>query len=364
MEYSLNDRAIIFFSAFELTYKKLDDIFALSNPVSNLLTNYEDYLERIKSIVNDSLIFDKIYVALSENKFIDSYIKNLNNKDIVCITYLSKDYPESLKNIEKPPFTLFCKGDISLLNTECIAIVGTRKPTAYGKIVTEKFAEGLVVNNFTIASGMAAGVDSIAHKTALLNNGKTIAVLGSGFENIYPTFNLELSKQIEKYGLLVSEYCPSVKPALFTFPFRNRIIAGLSKGVLITEAGEKSGALHTKEYALEQGKEVFAVPGNINSENSKGTNRLIRSLQGACVLGYEDIVQKFKTNVVTKNDVIKNQISFDEDVILKSLKTGEKTLEELQELTRLPINKLNSALTIYEIKGVIKKLPGNKVILM
>ncbi len=361
MNYNLDEQAIIFFTAFDLSYKKQQEIFSLTEKLSDLLTNFNNYSTQIERYINDKAIFDDICQKLS-NGFLSSYINNLNNEEIVCLTICSTGYPNSLKEIDQTPYILFCKGDISLLNTDGIAIVGTRTPTSYGKIVTEQFAKGLVLNDFTIISGMAAGVDTVAHKTALDNNGKTIAVLGSGFEYIYPAFNKELSRKIVQEGLLITEYKPSTKPALYTFPFRNRIIAGLSKGVLITEAGEKSGALHTKEYALEMGKEIFVVPGNINSAMSKGTNRLIRSLQGACVLGYEDIVSKFKNDVVTvKKPKLNVQVSLEEQMILNALKLEGKTVEQLQEITNLPTSKLNSCLTIFEIKGIVKKLPGNRI---
>lgn len=359
--YNLDEQAIIFFSAFDLTYKKQQEIFSLTSNYSQLISNFNNFSKQIEKIVNDSTIFNDICKNLSDN-FLSDYINNLNKSNIQCLTICSKDYPESLKNIDQPPYILFCKGDISLLKLDGIAIVGTRMPTSYGKIITEQFAKGLVMNDFAIISGMAAGVDTISHRTAIDNGGKTIAVLGNGFEHIYPAFNKELFRKISEQGLLISEYKPSTKPALYTFPFRNRIIAGLSKGVLITEAGEKSGSLHTKEYALEMGKEVFAVPGNVNSLMSKGTNKLIRSLQGACVLSFEDIVYKFKNNVVKTDNPTKNiQLSVEDELILNSIKLEGKTIEQLQEITKLPTSKLNSCLTIFEIKGIIKKLPGNRI---
>ena len=301
--------------------------------------------------------------ALNEN-LLSSYIKNLNSKNIFVLTPYSENYPKKLLELDFPPQTLFCLGDVSLLGTDCIGVVGTRTPTPYGKIVTEKFTRGLCENNFTIVSGLAAGVDTIAHRTALDNSGKTIAVLGGGFEHIFPSFNIELAKRISNEGLLISEYRPSFVPAQYTFPLRNRIIAGLSLGILITEAGEKSGALHTKEFALELGREVFAVPGNINSLMSKGTNRLIRSAQGACVLDFEDIVCVFRQNIVKSSTVKLSQLSFDDQKIVSVLERSEKTIEELTEETGFPIQKLNALLTMLEIKGLVKQLPGNTYVLI
>jgi DNA processing protein len=361
IKYDDNEKSLIFLSMFDLSYKKEQELLSLFNEPKDFLKKFFNCKEEIQKIFEKGShdFISEIEKAIREG-ILNSYINNLNNKDIIVLTPYSKNYPENLKNIEAPPFTLFCKGDISLLNSEGIAVVGTRTPTSYGKIVTEQFCRGLVQNDFTIISGLACGVDTIAHKTALENNGKTIAVLGGGFDNIYPAMNINLSKQIIENGLLVSEYRPNFNPTVYTFPFRNRIIAGLSKGVLITEAGEKSGALHTKEFALEMGKEVFAVPGNVTNLMSKGTNRLIRSAQGACVLNYEDIVCIFRDKVVTSSKSSKfSQVSLEEQLVLKLLQKEERSFEQLQAETGLATSKLNSMLTMLQIKGIVKQMPGN-----
>ena len=376
--YSENERALIFLSLFDIMPQKQKEFLSLFNEPKEILENFYEREEEInklfsKGMKNQSIIeeFSKKYhktvfemkKAIDEN-LLDSYIKNLNKMNIFALTPVSENYPKKLLDLEFPPQVLFCLGDISLLETDSIGVVGSRRITQYGKIITEKFCKGLVENGFTIVSGLAEGVDSVAHKTALENGGKTIAVLGGGFEHIFPTSNTELARRIAKEGLLITEYRPSFQPALYTFPVRNRIIAGLSKGILITEAGEKSGSLHTKEYALELGREIFAVPGNVNSPMSKGTNRLIRSAQGACVLSYEDIVCVFKENVVESKPVEFSQFSLEDQIILKSLETGEKSIEELISLTSFPIYKLNSMLTMLEIRGAVKQLPGNTYILI
>jgi DNA processing protein len=360
IKYNDNEKALIFLSMFDLSHKKEEELLSLFEQPKDFLAEFFERESEISAIFERGSrnLVSEMKKALGEN-YLKSYINNLNKKDVIVLTPYSDDYPESLKNIETPPYVLFCKGDIALLKTEGIAVVGTRTPTTYGKIVTEQFCKGLVQNGFTIISGLATGIDSTAHKTALENNGKTIAVLGGGFDHLYPSFNANLAREIVEKGLLISEYRPSFKPTLYTFPLRNRIIAGLSRGVLITEAGEKSGALHTKEYALDMGKEVFAVPGNVNSVMSKGTNRLIRSAQGACVLSYEDIVCIFHEKVVKSSSLPSSQISLDEQVVLNLLEGEEKTFEQIQNRTNLPTNKLNSMLTMLQIKGIIKQLPGN-----
>lgn len=360
LKYNKNDQALIFLSMFDITHKKEQELLDIFEEPKDILTSFfEKKTEIIKIFGKNQQHIVADMCKYLENDVLSSYIKNLNDKKIIILTLFSENYPENLRNLDMPPFILFCKGDISLLKEEGIGVVGTRRPTSYGKIITEQFAKGLVANDFTIISGLACGVDAIAHKTALDNNGKTIAVLGGGFDNLYPAMNQNLADRIIEKGLLLTEYRPNFSPTVYTFPFRNRIIAGLSKGVLITEAGEKSGALHTKEYALELGREVFAVPGNIISPMSKGTNRLIRSAQSACVLNYEDIVCVFRKKVVTFSKLRSNQLSLEDQLILKSLELEEKNFEELQLETKLQTSKLNSMLTMLQIKGIIKQIPGN-----
>ena len=206
----------------------------------------------------------------------------------------SKEYPEKLKNIYDPPVKLYILGNKQLLNQKGIAIVGTRKATQYGKKVAFDFARNLSEQGINIISGLAVGIDSYAHLGTLQHNnkGKTIAVLGSGLDNIYPKENIELAKQIIKSGgCIISEYPLGTKPEKLNFPQRNRIISGLSEGILIVEAGEKSGSLITADFALEQGKEVFVVPGNILNDTSIGTNNLIK--QGAkLVTKWQEILEE------------------------------------------------------------------------
>ncbi len=377
-KYNNNEKALIFLSMFDLMPQKIHEILSLVKEPSEIITNFNE-LENdinnlfVKSMKQESQVkgynfkYHKTVAEMKKcylNNQIENFIQKLNNEGIKVLTPYSDEYPIKLLDLEYPPQTLYCLGDINLIKSSCIGIVGTRTPTPYGKIVTEKFTKGLCENGFTIVSGLASGVDSVAHTVALNNNGKTIAILGGGFENIFPSFNINLAKRIINEGLLVSEYQPSMKPTLYTFPLRNRIIAGISLGVLITEAGEKSGALHTKEFALNLGREVFAVPGNINSSMSKGTNRLIRSAQGACVLDYEDIVCVFKEKVVKSPNKITRQLNFEEQKIIDILYNGETTFEDLLEKSDYETKKLNSILTILEIKGIIKQIPGNCYILI
>lgn len=208
------------------------------------------------------------------------------------ISIESKEYPEQLREIYDAPLKLYVLGNKEILKQPSIAIVGSRKATEYGKKVALQFSKNLSRNGINIISGLALGIDTCAHLGTLNSNsiGKTIAVLGGGLDEIYPKQNVELAKQIIKNGgCIISEYPLETKPEKLHFPQRNRIISGLAKGVLIVEASEKSGSLITADFALEQGRDVFAVPGNISSSTSFGTNNLIK--QGAkLVTSYEDIL--------------------------------------------------------------------------
>lgn len=210
------------------------------------------------------------------------------------ISINSKEYPKQLKEIYNPPKKLYIIGNKKLLQQKGIAIVGARESTQYGKKIAFNISKELSQKGINIISGLALGIDTYAHLGCLKSKsiGKTIAVLGSGINEIYPKENIELAKNIIKFGgCIVSEYQPEAKANKFNFPKRNRIISGLSEGVLIVEANEKSGALITAEFALEQGREIFAIPGNIDKLQSRGCNLLIRD--GAkIVLSYEDILEE------------------------------------------------------------------------
>ena len=216
----------------------------------------------------------------------------MEKEKINIITQDDIEYPDKLKQIYDSPMYLFIKGNVSLLKRKSIAIVGSRYCTNYGKIIAKSLAEDLVKNNIIIVSGLAKGIDEFSHIGALKNEESTIAVLGSSIDNIYPKENINLAKKIlDKNGLIISEYVIGSKLVKFNFPARNRIISGISDGVLVVEAKEKSGALITVDFALEQGKEVFAVPGNINCNTSMGTNQLIK--EGAkLVCNVNDILQE------------------------------------------------------------------------
>lgn len=226
-------------------------------------------------------------------KGLEKYEIYMKQNNIELIHIYDKYYPEKLKTIYDKPIVLYIKGNKSILNEFSLAIIGCRDHTKYGEIVAKNISYEISKNNIVTISGLARGIDSIAHKETLKAKGKTIAVIGSGVDNIYPEENKELAKEIIKNGgAIISEYVIGTKPQKMNFPARNRIISGMSNGVVVIEAKKKSGTMITVDFALEQGKEVFAIPGNILSQNSEGTNELIK--QGAkLVTNIEDILEEF-----------------------------------------------------------------------
>ena len=221
----------------------------------------------------------------------------LEKNEIQVITIKDKAYPNKLKMIYDNPFILYAKGNISIINNKSIAIIGCRQATQYGKKISEKLSYDLSVNNINIISGLAVGIDTHAHIGTIKNynsvyaRGKAIAVIGNGIDNIYPNQNQKLANNIiESDGIILSEYIIGTKPEKNNFPERNRLISGLSDGVVVVESKKKGGSLITVEFALEQGKDIYAIPGNIDRYNSDGTNQLIK--EGAiCVTNVDDILE-------------------------------------------------------------------------
>ena len=234
----------------------------------------------------------EIDYILDKNKRtnLEKYINYMQKNKINFITIFDEKYPPKLRNLYDKPLYLFTKGNEELLNSNTIAIVGTRNCSKYGENVAKNLSYNLAKNNICVVSGLANGIDKYAHIGALAVEGRTIAVLANGLDSVYPLENKYLAdKIIEKNGLLISEYIVGVKANKMQFPERNRIISGLSDGIVVVEAGKKSGALITADFGLEQGKDIFAVPGNLNNLNSIGTNNLIKD--GANILiNYKDIL--------------------------------------------------------------------------
>ena len=275
----------------------------------------------------------------------------------------SEDYPERLREIDCPPVILYFVGDKSILHEECIAIVGTRTPSAYGREVTESFSKALVRAGLVTVSGLAFGLDGVAAISTLDAGGKTIAVLAGGLDKIYPANHTNLARRIVKRGgLLLSEYLPEVEPQKYFFLSRNRIVAGLSRGLLVAEAGKKSGTLSTVKFALDFGREVFVIPGNITSAMSEGTNALIAEIPHCFTISPSEVL--LRLGIDSKNHGAKSSekaqnLSDDEMKIIDILYIDEKHFDELVEITQFNPKTLATLLTRMEINGLIKKLSGN-----
>ncbi|MDD3098509.1 MAG: DNA-processing protein DprA [Candidatus Pacebacteria bacterium] len=262
---------------------------------------FADNFLKLFSLLSSGQSLEEIWKTLYLPQRIDPLRewKQLKEEKIDFIQTIDKKFPPLLKEINYAPFGIYIKGDIPI-QQPFIAIVGTRKVSPYGKLVTEKIVQELTKYNFVIVSGLANGVDTIAHKTALENKGKTIAILGSGIKNIFPLTNRKLAQEITKNGALISEYSLRAPALKQYFPWRNRIISGLCLATIVIEAPEKSGALITARFALEQNREIFATPGSIFNKNSSGTHNLIK--QGAKLVSQiEDILEELKPIKLIKN---------------------------------------------------------------
>lgn len=277
-----------------------------------------------------------------------------------------KDYPSSLKEIHNPPKQLYIKGEITNQDKVAIAIVGTREYSAYGKQVALDLSSKLAKLGITIISGLARGIDTFAHKAALEAGGRTIAVLGSGMDrkSFSPSCNYALGEEIAKNGAVITEYPEGTIGAIYTFPERNRIVSGLSLGVIVIEAPERSGALITANLALEQNKEVFAVPGNIYDRNSQGAHNLIK--QGAkLVTCVKDVLEELNlTHLLTESPKTKiKPENKEEEIILSALSLQPTHIDDIIKITKLPTSIVNSALTILEIKNAVRNLGKNNYII-
>ncbi len=268
------------------------------------------------------------------------------------------DYPELLNYIGNPPETLYYEGDISLASKPAIAVVGARKATPYGKWAAYGLAKKLSEYGIAVVSGMAYGIDSHAHKGAVENGGKTIAVLGCGVDICYPDSNRVLREKILEEGLILSEYEPGVPPLPYRFPMRNRIISGLCIGTIIVEAGLNSGSLITAECAAEQGRNIYALPGNINSMYSFGTNKLIKD--GATpLIVFDDVIDELGIDRKNASSEQRYELGKDEREVYEFvLQSGEVTTDYICRSTGRPPSYVNAMVTVLEMKGLLQTALG------
>lgn len=290
----------------------------------------------------------------------EGLVRQLDDLNVRILCVDDPDYPSRLREIANPPPFLFVRGPLPILH-KAIGVVGTRGITDYGRMATEKLVGDLAQNGFTIVSGLALGVDAVAHEVALKNKAPTVAVLGCGVDILYPVENAGLSERILKNGnAIVSEY-PMGTPALrHHFPLRNRIVSGLSRGVLIVEGGVKSGALITARYALEQGREVFAVPNDITKRELGGTNHLIRRAEAKLVEKAQDILDEF--GMENANLQLPLSYSTFEAEILGLIANQGKSIDELTLETPYNVARLSEALIGLQLKGVAREIGGKWVL--
>jgi DNA processing protein len=290
---------------------------------------------------------------------LEKVYERMQAQGIHCLTWDDETYPRHLKNIDQPPPVIYVRGELLPEDDWAVAIVGTRKVSSYGRQVAEEISSFLAQNRVTVVSGLARGVDGIAHQSALKAGGRTVAVLGSGVDRIYPPENRRLAEEIIAHGALASDYPPGTAPDGTNFPPRNRIISGLSLAVVIVEAGITSGALITASFAAEQGRDVFAVPGNIHAQQSIGTNRLIRD--GAQpLLDPQEILEILNLTQVTELQAARRALPTDpiEMRLFSALGSEPVHVDEIRAQTNLPIEQVSATLAMMELKGLVRQVGG------
>ena len=298
---------------------------------------------------------------------LDQELGKIRSKNITLLSWDSPDYPSYLREVDSPPPLLYVVGGLEDIDRWAVAVVGTRRVTPYGRQVTQELVSGLVRNGVTIISGLARGIDALAHKTALDHGGRTIAVLGSGPDNIYPPEHRDLARQIVRdRGAVISEYALGTEPEARNFPPRNRIISGLSLGVVVVEAGERSGAGITAQFALEQGREVFAVPGNVNSPSSRGTNRLIQKGEAKLIVKAEDVLEELNLSMVFEHTAAQQALpETAEEAALFEYLSGEPVhVDALSRATGLSSQEVSSTLTLLELKGIVRQVGGMNYVMI
>ncbi|MGA7161410.1 MAG: DNA-processing protein DprA [Bacteroidota bacterium] len=294
--------------------------------------------------------------------FSEEQLSNLNKANGRIVTLWHDEYPDYLRKIYDPPPLLFVLGQFQNNDKYAVAVVGTRRPSAYGKLVAERFAKELSEKGITVVSGLARGIDTIAHHSSLNSGGRTIAVIGSSIDIIYPAENKTLARRIEEHGAVVSEFFMGTKPDPGNFPRRNRLISGMSLGTLIIETAENGGAMITASMALDQNRELFCIPGNITEQYSFGTNRLIRDGHAKLVQSVDDIIAELKTSL---RPILKPEhphaaivLSVFEQKILDLLSSEPSHIDALSELSGLSIPDTLVNLLSLEFKGFARQLAG------
>lgn len=284
-------------------------------------------------------------------------LEQINRSGINVLTWEDSDYPPNLRQMDASPPVLYVRGDVRETDEWAVAIVGTRRASPYGREVAHTLATELASAGVTVVSGLALGIDAVAHQAALEAGGRTIAVLGSGVDQLYPAQNRALAMRITRQGAVVSEYAIGVRPEARNFPPRNRIVSGLSKGIIVVEAGRRSGALITADFAAEQGRDVFAVPGSILHPGSAGCNYLIQ--QGAFpLLSVDDVLEQLNLTQLAARREARTTVSPDpqEAELLNHLTTSPQHIDEIVRQVELSSSQVSGLLTLMELKGLVRQV--------
>lgn len=349
-KYSEAELCLIWLDSFTgLEYKHKQQAYSLIKGKSGIKSVIENCKDYIAAEAGES-----VYLTLKNSAnaaYLNYVTESLDNRGVIAVTAESEDYPEKLLQTELPPLVLYAKGNVALLQDEIFGIVGSRKSLPADLNAATVFAESLSDAGFTLATGIAEGVDSAVINAAIDKRGNVISVVAGGFDNAYPASNRELLKAVAKSGLVVSEHPPEVVAKPYFFPVRNRIIAGLSEGVLIVSGGTKSGALYTAEYAEEYGRELFAVPHGYGVKSGEGCNDLIK--RGARLADKpSDVLSVFGKE---EKPLFKASLSEDERAVVNALASGGLHTEEICAKTGRPVYEIASVLSGLEIKGIIVK---------
>lgn len=364
---NINQKAIAWLnSAKGISNKKIENLIDYFNGSPEYIwENFESEKFNLSLLKPETISF----LINTKNSFEERLLKSLSDEKASLTTIYDECYPKKLRDIYGAPAILYYKGTLDGIDNLSISIVGSRKATSYGKWAAEKFASELAALGVNIVSGLAAGIDSVAHRSALKSGAKTIGIIGCGIDIIYPKFNERLYSELEeKGGVVITEYPFGMQPMPNNFHDRNRIISGLSDGVLVIEAQEKSGTLITAGHAANQGKEIFAVPGNIDSLYSRGTNSLIRD--GAkLTISVDDIIEEIPE--LRKKAAVKSKYMYFQEItdeneikIINCLSSGSKTVHEIIEELRIDSGKVLSMLTMLEIKGAVIQITGSRFTLL
>jgi DNA processing protein len=351
----------------ETNLLKLSNIKMKSSRLRGIITRNKNILEKKDCI---EILIDKKEVKKEEiekaniDSRFEKQLRILKQENVSMLTILDKDYPKNLNDLEDSPPILYCRGKILTTDSNAVAIIGTRRATEYGKIAARTLGKQLSELGITIVSGMAMGIDTQAHIGALKGRGRTLAVMGTGIDLIYPASNRNLSCEIIENGCLITELLPLCRALPYHFPERNRIVSGFSKAVIAVEAPKKSGVFSTVRWALDYGRDVYAIPGDINRKVSEGTNQLIKN--GAIPLtSYKDILENTKLTIKEKKEKDLKKIpglSEKEKIVYQALEVTPKSTDSLAGITGLKPKDIMTTMALLELKGLSREVSGKRFI--